>query len=351
MRLDMTYHFPTLDDRDVLLDYIKEHIENGETHISASLGLANMDYNDWLEKITKMTTLSADDKWGRSVLFMACFNDCLVGLVNIRFEMDDDLQMIYGNVGYGVRPSARNMGFATEMLRFAMKECRTRGLNKIILGCVKNNIYSEKTILRCGGQLIKETSDGPYKPGIEKRYYQIRLTEESTESELWDLYDKDRNIVATNHVRGTWPIPDGMYHLVVHVWLKNSEGKFLLAQRSAKRKSNPLMWECHGGSVTKGEDSISAAIREVYEEVGIKVDPKDGKKVFSRLRDVIDGKKFGDIMDVWLFNYDGYADLEAATTDEVAQAQWMTVDEIRQLYQANKLVYTLDYFFDQIATQ
>ena len=56
-------------------------------------------------------------------------------------------------------------------------------------------------------------------------------------------------------------------------------------------------------------------------------------------------------MDVWLFNYDGYADLEAATTDEVAQAQWMTVDEIRQLYQANKLVYTLDYFFDQIATK
>ena len=109
------------------------------------------------------------------------------------------------------------------------------------------------------------------------------------------------------------------------------------------------MWECHGGSVTKGEDSLTAAVREVYEEVGIKVQPENGRVVFSRLRDVVDGKRFGDIMDVWLFDYDGYADLEAATTDEVAQAQWMTVDEIKQLYCENKLVYTLDYFFDKVA--
>lgn len=48
---------------------------------------------------------------------------------------------------------------------------------------------------------------------------------------------------------------------------------------------------------------------------------------------------------VWLFDYDGEVHLEAATTDEVAACKWMTVSEIRQLYEDKKLVQTLDYFF------
>ena len=61
--------------------------------------------------------------------------------------------------------------------------------------------------------------------------------------EKWDLYDKDRNIVSTNHVRGTWPIPDGMFHLVVHVWILTKDGKILLTQRSRDKETNPLKWE------------------------------------------------------------------------------------------------------------
>jgi 8-oxo-dGTP pyrophosphatase MutT (NUDIX family) len=105
------------------------------------------------------------------------------------------------------------------------------------------------------------------------------------------------------------------------------------------------MWECVGGSVTAGEDSLTGALREAFEEVGIKLDPDCGRVVFSRVRDVIGGKRFGDIMDVWLFDFDGDADLDAATTDEVANARWMRRDEIRALYDEGKLVHTLDYFF------
>ena len=49
-------------------------------------------------------------------------------------------------------------------------------------------------------------------------------------------------------------------------------------------------------------------------------------------------------MDVWLFEYDGDLHLEDATTDEVADCKWMTVSEIRKLYENKKLVQTLDYF-------
>ena len=164
--------------------------------------------------------------------------------------------------------------------------------------------------------------------------------------ELWDLYNKDRELIGKTHVRGE-AIPEGCFHLVVHVWIRNKYGEYLISQRSADRPTFPLMWECVGGSVTAGEDSLAGALREVFEEVGVELSADCGRVVFSRVRDVIGGKRFGDIMDVWLFDFDGDADLDAATTDEVANARWMRVEEIRTLYEEGKLVHTLDYFFTE----
>lgn len=160
--------------------------------------------------------------------------------------------------------------------------------------------------------------------------------------ELWDLYTEDRQISGQTHIRGE-AIPEGFYHLVVHVWIRNSRGEYLISQRAASRPTFPLMWECVGGSVTKGEDSLTGAIREAKEEVGVDLRPEQGNVVFTRTR-----RGFGDIMDVWLFDYDGPVDLRYATTDEVAQVHWMTVEEIHALYHAGRLVHTLEYFFEKV---
>ncbi len=165
--------------------------------------------------------------------------------------------------------------------------------------------------------------------------------------EKWDLYTKYREKTGKEHVRGE-KIPEDFYHLVVHVWIRNSKGEYLISQRSANRPTYPLLWECVGGSVIMGESSIDGALREVKEEVGLDLDPQTGRLLFTKIRgtDVIyECKMYNDIMDVWLFHYDGEPQLEAATTDEVADCRWMTVSEIRKLYEDNRLVHTLDYFF------
>lgn len=165
--------------------------------------------------------------------------------------------------------------------------------------------------------------------------------------EKWDLYTKYREKTGKEHIRGE-AIPDGFYHLVVHVWIRNSKGEYLISQRSANRPTFPLMWECVGGSVIKGESSIEGAIREVKEEVGLDLKQEHGRLLFSKIRGTdykYECKIFNDIMDVWLFDYDGELRLEEATTDEVADCKWMTVSEIRSLYEEKKLVATLDYFF------
>lgn len=160
--------------------------------------------------------------------------------------------------------------------------------------------------------------------------------------EIWDLYDAAQNKVGCEHVRGD-SIPQGLYHLVVHAWICNSRGEYLISQRSANRKSFPLKWECVGGSVLKGEDSLHVAVREIEEEVGLKVSPEDGRFCFSQVREMYNGERYADILHVWQWMYDCEVNLADATTDEVAQVKWMTIDEIRRLYEGGELVDSMEY--------
>ena len=160
--------------------------------------------------------------------------------------------------------------------------------------------------------------------------------------ELWDLYDAFRIPQGKTHVRGT-PLPPDGYHLVVHVWIHNKEGKFLISQRSANRPHDPLKWECVGGSVVAGEDSLTGALREVREEVGITLDEDEGQIIYTNTRGIVDGKRYNDHLDVWLFEYDGEVDLSLATTDEVAQVKWLSMQEIKALYQNGEMPKGLEY--------
>ncbi|MBQ6120044.1 MAG: NUDIX domain-containing protein [Clostridia bacterium] len=157
--------------------------------------------------------------------------------------------------------------------------------------------------------------------------------------EIWDLYNENREIIG-EQIRGQ-ALPENGYHLVVHVWIRNREGHYLISQRAANRPTFPLMWECVGGSVLQGESSLHGALREVKEEVGITLAPENGTLLFSEIR-----HGFHDILDVWRFTYDGEVSLQEAETDEVAQSRWMTRDDVQRLRESGKLVETLSYFFD-----
>lgn len=173
------------------------------------------------------------------------------------------------------------------------------------------------------------------------------IVEYVPDAEIWDLYNENRELLGKDHVRGEQLPIDG-YHLVVHVWIRNSKGEYLISQRSANRPTYPLMWECVGGSVVKGEDSLLGAIREAKEEVGVDLMPENGQVLFTKTRKIIDGKIYNDIMDVWLFEYEGEVDLGNATTDEVAQVAWMNREQIKELFDANMFVNTLEYFFTEV---
>ena len=173
------------------------------------------------------------------------------------------------------------------------------------------------------------------------------IVEYVPDAEIWDLYNENRELLGKDHVRGEQLPIDG-YHLVVHVWIRNSKGQYLISQRSANRPTFPLVWECVDGSVVKGEDSLQGALREVKEEVGVDLLPEKGQVILSDIKKIEFGKVVNKIVDVWLFEYDGEVDLSNATTDEVAQAAWMNREQIKELFDANMFVDTLEYFFAEV---
>ena len=173
------------------------------------------------------------------------------------------------------------------------------------------------------------------------------IVEYVPDAEIWDLYDENRELIGRDHVRGEQLPIDG-YHLVVHVWIRNSKGEYLISQRSANRTAFPLVWECVDGSVLKGEDSLQGALREVKEEVGVDLLPEKGQVILSDIKKIEFGKVVNKIVDVWLFEYDGEVDLANATTDEVAQVTWMNREQIKELFEHNMFVETLEYFFTEV---
>ncbi len=57
--------------------------------------------------------------------------------------------------------------------------------------------------------------------------------------------------------------------------INDQEAKFLVGKRPMDKKNYPGWWEFPGGKVEAGETAAQAAVREMAEEVGVVIQPKD----------------------------------------------------------------------------
>ncbi len=75
----------------------------------------------------------------------------VVGVSNLRLSLNDNLRRDGGNIGYGIRPSARRRGYATQILRDTLQKAKERGITRALVTAEKRNTGSIKTILKNGG--------------------------------------------------------------------------------------------------------------------------------------------------------------------------------------------------------
>jgi predicted acetyltransferase len=140
-------------------DFIKEHVENNESEIHGGALVEKLDYDVWLNQLANNSdklTVSKDWVVASTFLAMRKSDRKLIGMIDIRHELNEFLQSYGGHIGLGIRPSERRKGYASKITMEGLSFCKKIGLHKVMLSCYKDNFASRKTIEKCGGKLEKE---------------------------------------------------------------------------------------------------------------------------------------------------------------------------------------------------
>ena len=156
--------------------------------------------------------------------------------------------------------------------------------------------------------------------------------------EVWDILEKNGNPTGKTVVRGKRGLSKGEYHLVVHIWVIDKNGNFLIQRRSDDRPLMPGEWAATGGSAFSNESSRHAAKRELCEELGIDLD--SGR--FTLAKRML--RRFS-ITDVWAVRYDTDISKLVLQSDEVSQVKWVSPSQLRQMIKNGEFHnYGKDYF-------
>lgn len=104
--------------------------------------------------------------------------------------------------------------------------------------------------------------------------------------ELIDILDSEGKPTGQNCLKSI-AHQHGYFHATVHIWLYTKDEKILLQKRAATKKVFPNLWDISvAGHIGAGEQILDAAVREVYEEIGLIIQKKDLKKIGTRKHQV-----------------------------------------------------------------
>jgi predicted acetyltransferase len=109
-----------------------------------------------------------------NTFFVGVVDGVVVGRLSLRHSLNDSLARVGGHIGYGVVPSQRRRGYATEMLRQAIPICAALGIGRALITCDEHNIGSCKVVEACGG-IFEGIIDCP-ESGVPKRRYWLYPT-------------------------------------------------------------------------------------------------------------------------------------------------------------------------------
>ncbi|MEE6181460.1 GNAT family N-acetyltransferase [Bacillus pretiosus] len=148
---------PTNEYSEQIIEY-REAFLHADEQPHGSSSLQNFDSLDkWFEKVS-IQEVEENLQGNRvpSSQFLSFEKGELIGFVNIRHRLNQELLLESGHIGYSVHPNKRRQGYATKQLQLALDEAQKLGLQKVLITCDKVNIASAKTIQKVGGMLEDE---------------------------------------------------------------------------------------------------------------------------------------------------------------------------------------------------
>ena len=156
--MSLEFKKASLEIKDYIQDFVGEFIENEEEVVPMSVKMAYYNYDKWLIETANFEKRETcpPNLVPSHTYFLFNGPDRIIGAINIRHYLNENLLKHGGHIGYGVRPSERKKGYATLMLKMALPIAKELGIEKALITCDKNNIASANVIKNNGGVLENE---------------------------------------------------------------------------------------------------------------------------------------------------------------------------------------------------
>ena len=185
---------PSIERKDEALEYLEEH-RKFNSDINGTGGMDNcldgLSYEQWLENLEKMKDSDYAESVNRcpsETFFLIRKDDNkIVGMINIRYKLNEVMLKFGGHIGYGIRPTERRKGYNKINLYLGLiKANEDFGLEKVMLDCSVDNLGSDKTIQVLGGVLERREVD-PSDNNLTNVYW---IDTKEAIGKYYDVYSK-----------------------------------------------------------------------------------------------------------------------------------------------------------------
>lgn len=163
---------PNVTHKEIIMDYKEEFVRNKDS-MDGTAGLSTYKtFEEWYKAFNdNLNEETVRDGLVPATTYLVLdVNEKLIGMIDIRHRLNDNLLNFGGHIGYSVRKSERRKGFATEMLKLALEKCIELNIKEVLITCDKNNVASAKTIVANNGILENEILD-PNDNTMTQRYW------------------------------------------------------------------------------------------------------------------------------------------------------------------------------------
>ena len=138
----------------------------------------------------------------------------------------------------------------------------------------------------------------------------------------------------------------GLWHRAIVVAIVNEKNEILLQQRSANKDKNPGLWDISvAGHISSGQDALSAATREINEEVsvnlGYNVEVKELRFMYSFRKQQVFSKNFieNQFYDFFILRQSGLNKESIKFQEsEVQDIKFVTISELNELRNSGEIV-------------
>lgn len=151
---DLFLIFPNDSYIDEIADYRKEMLDNNSQLNGCGSLKRTENPSEWIEYSIRCTNKKTAPKGLVAATQFICVrksDNKMVGMIQVRHCLNRYLKKYGGHIGYSVRPSERQKGYAKWMLNSALMFCKEIGLKKVLITCLEDNEASRRTIISQGG--------------------------------------------------------------------------------------------------------------------------------------------------------------------------------------------------------